>query len=174
MQGRSLSVSINATGSACVLIVLAVILAATGVVVVIRKDAAARKSATRAEMLALCRALVRYTIYLHLMHDLPIPDHVMAVGDAPADAAGGSDNGSSSSVGAVRENENGRSEAVDGDDGGDTTVAYSMPESTASARYERSLHEIAGEEYAEVRHEYEYGDGDDWFDAMMRMREADY
>lgn len=174
MQGRSLSVSIDATGSACVLVVLAVILAATGVVAFIRKDAAARKSATRAEMLALCRALVRYTIYLHLVHDLPIPDHVVAVGDAPADAAGGGNNGSSSSVGAEREDENGRSEDADGDDGGDTTVAYSMPESAASARYERSLREIAGEEYAEARRQYEYGDGDDWLDAMMRMREADY
>ena len=168
MQGRSLSVSIDATGSACVLIVLAVILAATGVVVAIRKDAAARKSAIRAENLALCRALVRYTIYLHLMHDLPIPDHVVTAGDAPADAAGGTDNGSNSGVDAEREDET----VID--EGGDTTVAYSMPESTMSAGYERSLHEIAGEEYAEARREYEYGDGEDWFGAMVRMREADY
>jgi len=96
-------------------------------------------------------------------------------------------NGSNSGAGTEREDDNGRSENTDGDDGttendsdididegGDTTVAYSMPESTASARYKRSLHENAVEEHAEARREYEHGDGTDWLDAMMRTREADY
>ena len=178
------------------------------------KDAAAREHAVarereavlkivRAEMAALGGALVRHTVDLHLVHDLPVPDHVWAARNAPVDPAEGdaindapTDTPNSNTTpetedatneedanhnacansnasAAAADNEDDADDSNDGNDseGGDTTVEYSMPESTASDRYQR---EMMIEEYAEERREYAYGDGADWFDAMMRMRQADY
>ena len=197
------------------------LVAATSAAVIVflrSKDAAAREHAVarereavlkivRAEMVAVGRALVRYTIDLHLVHDLPVPDHVWTAQNAPADATADRDasnaptdtpnsntvperenatndedanndadaNSNANTTAADNEddadggNDGNDSDIVDED--GDATVEYSMPESTASDRYHR---EIMIEEYAEEQREYPYGDGIDWFDAMMRMRQADY
>jgi hypothetical protein len=174
------------------------LVAATSAAVIVflrSKDAAAREHAVarereavlkivRAEMAAVGRALVRYTIDLHLVHDLPVPDHVWTAQNAPADATADGDannaptdapNSNTNTTAADNEddadggNDGNDSDIVDED--GDATVEYSMPESTASDRYHR---EIMIEEYAEEQREYQYGDGTDWFDAMMRMRQADY
>ena len=213
MLERSLVMAIDVpTG---VLFFTALVAATSAAVVLLlrAKDAAAREHAlarereavlkiVRAEMAAVGRALVRYTIDLHLVHDLPVPDHVWMARNAPVDAAEGdainaptdtpnSDTApetedatneedanddacaNSNASAAAADNEDDADDSNGGNDseGGDTTVEYSMPESTASDRYHR---EMMIEEYAEEGREYAYGDGADWFDAMMRMRQADY
>ena len=221
MPERSLDMAIEVPIG--VLFFTALVFATSAAVVVSlrAKDAAAQELAAarereavlkivRAEMAAAVRALVRYTIDLHLIHDLPVPDHVWTARNAPVDAADGdasnaptdapnsdtaleredatndedtnhnvfvNSNANSNVTTAAAENEDVANDGNDAngsdivDEDGDTTVEYSMPESTASERYHR---EIMIEEYAEERREYAYGDGADWFDAMMRMRQADY
>lgn len=202
MLERSLDMTIDIT--TCVLFT-ALVAATSAVVVFLRaKDAAAREHAAarereavlkivRAEMAAVGRALVRYTINLHLAHDLPVPEHVWTARNAPfygtnnnaptdtpnsntspegedATATNGEDANHGAGANAA-DNEDNADDGNDGSHTGDTTVEYSMPESTASDRYHRQM---MIEEYAEERREYAYGDGADWFDAMMRMRQADY
>ena len=228
MLERSLDMAIDVPIGVLFFTALVAATSAAVVVFLRAKDAAAREYAVarereavlkivRAEMAAVGRALVRYTIDLHLVHDLPVPDHVWTarnlalVDDTDGDANNAPTNTPNSDTAPVREdatndedvnhyadansntnsnanaNANANDAATDneddaddgndgndsdiGDEGGDTTVEYSMPESTASERYHR---EIMIEEYAEERREYAYGDGADWFDAMMRMRQADY
>ena len=203
-----------------VLVLFTALVAATSTAAVIflrAKDAAALErmvarerdallNVVRAEMAAVGRALVRYTIDLHLAQDLPVPDNVWMARNALVDAADGDANNAPTNTpnsDTVPERENATNdedanhdaeansnsnttaadnedEADGGNDGndsdivdedGDTTVEYSMPESTASDRHHG---ETMIEEYAEERREYPYGDGTDWFDAMMRMRQADY
>ena len=208
MLERSLVMAIDVpTG---VLFFTALVAATSAAVVLLlrAKDAAAREHAVarereavlkivRAEMAALGRALVRYTVDLHLVHDLPVPDHALAARNAPVVSAEGDTDtpnsnttpetedatneedanhnacANSNASAAAADNEDDADDSNDGNDSesGDTTVEYSMPESTASDRYHR---EMMIEEYAEEGREYAHGDGADWFDAMMRMRQADY
>ena len=84
MPDRSLDMAIDVPTGVLVLCTTALVAATTAAVVFfLRKDAAARESAMarereavlkafRAEMVAVGRALVRYTVDLHLAHDLPV------------------------------------------------------------------------------------------------------